>query len=273
MNETGVGIFYVYALFRDDGRVFYIGKGRDRRWRNHAVEARAGKRGYRLNVIRDMQARGVEMPVVKIHEGLTEAVAHEYEVALIKAIGRFPDGPLANLTDGGDGTSGFRHTPEGRAKSSVRQRGKKLSPEHIASLSAARRVSVATMTHIAKLIAANRGKKMTREQREKTSAGLRGRKVSPETRMKISMAQRGRPRPPESIAKMAATKRGKKQSPGHVANRVAALIGKTRPPETRARMSAAALGRPKSETHREALTTATRAYYARRRIAKASNTP
>jgi hypothetical protein len=47
-----------------------------------------------------------EVPYVKVREHITEAEAFETEIALIKAIGRFPFGPLVNMTDGGEGSSG-----------------------------------------------------------------------------------------------------------------------------------------------------------------------
>jgi hypothetical protein len=120
--------FYVYALFRESGVPLYIGKGCGDRWLHHEKRARNGVGGYKHEIIRGMQARGLEVIKVKLHEGLTEAVAHAYEVALIRAIGRGQAGPLVNLTDGGDGVSGFKHPP-----------GKKRSPEHVAKVAAARR--------------------------------------------------------------------------------------------------------------------------------------
>lgn len=264
--------FYIYALCRENGVPFYIGKGRGNRWEHHEKSARSGTNDYKCAIIRGMHARGLEVIKTKVCEGLTDATAHAYEVALIKAIGRYPDGPLANLTDGGDGTAGFKHTLEECAKRSAKQKGKKLSPEHIANLSAVRRISKATLNQIAKLADANRGRKMTQEQCKNVSRALLGRIVSPDTRAKISAAQRGKPRPHDGISKMAASKRGKPQSAEHIALRAAANMGGTRSLETRAKMSAAMLGKTKSSAHREKLAEATRAYYARIRSATAAAT-
>lgn len=190
MDKTTRNDFYVYALFRDDGRIFYVGKGFGYRWNHHAIAARSGKRGHRFNIIRDMQARGIEMAKVKIHEGLTEAVAHEYEVALIGAIGRQPHGPLTNVTDGGEGASGRKRTPEERARISVTQSGRQKSLEECARISAS-----------------NTGKSPSAATREKLSAALLG---IPKTAAHIanrSAAQRGRKWLPEHIAIRQATRR------------------------------------------------------------------
>src|SRR5258707_1068073 len=161
--------FYVYALFRETGVPFYIGKEKGRRWAHHDRYARKGRLGYKCAIIRDMQARGLEVIKVKLHEGLSEAIAHTYEIALIKAIGRYPLGPLTNLTDGGDGISGWVATPETRLKMATGQRGRKHSPESIE-----------------KTAAAKRGQIISAEMRARIAAKLRGRKPTPETLMKLS---------------------------------------------------------------------------------------
>jgi len=254
--------FYVYALFREDGRVFYIGKGRGRRLADHEMAARRGDRGYRNAVIREMQARGIELIRTKIHDGLTEDVAHAYEIALIAAIGRHPHGPLTNLTDGGEGFVGFKHatgrkqSPEHVAKISAAMRGRKLSPEHIAAMSVSQLGRKATLETRVKMSVKRRGRSRSPEAIAKTAASNRGKKRTPEACANMSLAQRGsaavrermvrlakvnrgRRLSPEHIEKMAATKRGKKHSLAHIAKRMAAHIGKTRSAEARANMAAA----------------------------------
>lgn len=206
-STSGDG-YYTYALFRGDGRVFYIGKGKRDRWSCHERDARNGRRGHKFSIIRDMQARGVEVIKVKLHEGLTEAVAHEYEIALIKAIGRGRDGPLANLTDGGDGSSGFKHSPEGRIKLSTGHRGIKPSQEALAKRSASMCGRKASPETLAKL----RGKIRSSEHCANISAAKRGFKHSPESRANMSAAGRGKPKSPKHRANISAARRGNNRS-------------------------------------------------------------
>lgn len=222
--------FYVYALLRENGTPFYIGKGSGQRWLSHEMDARRGMRGYKYAIIRRMQARGAEVVKIKIHEGLTEAVAHEYEVALIRAIGRGRFGPLANLTDGGEGVSGLQFTAEHRQKLAVASRGRKHTPEAKAKVSAANVGKVRGPRPLEtrlKIAAANLGKVLSPETRLKLSAARKAgprRTLSPQHVANIAAALRGRPgKPmtPEQRAKVSAAKRGKKQSPEAIAARVA----------------------------------------------------
>lgn len=262
MDKTTHGKFYVYALFRDDGRIFYIGKGQRHRWDDHVKGASAGKFGYRFHIIRDMQARGVEMPRIKLHEGLTESIAHEYEVALIKAIGRYPLGPLVNLTDGGEGMTGFKHTPETLAMMSVVHRGNKISPEARAKISASKLGKAKSPEELARRLAARFGFKHSPEACAKMSASRTGLKASLETREKIAASKRGIPRPPgvlekaragrlaytslETRAKISAAGLGRKKSPETRAKLSASLHGHTVSAETRAKISAARRIKPAS---------------------------
>ena len=188
--------FYVYVLFREDGRPFYVGKGRNGRWIEHERDARNGAKGHRFAIIRAMQARGLDVPKVKLHQGLTEEVAHAYEVALITAIGRRPHGPLVNLTDGGDGTSGYvmKNTPEARAKMSAAALGRKASPKTRAKMAAAKRDQKLSPEHVARISAAIRNSLKAAGQRAILAGAKRGKTLSPEHRAKIGAAGRGRKR-------------------------------------------------------------------------------
>lgn len=282
MGKTTLGKFYVYALFRDDGRIFYIGKGNKGRWGCHVIRARAGEPGHRSNIIRDMQARGVEMPKVKLHKGLTEAVAHKYEVALIKAIGRYPFGPLVNLTNGGDGISGHIHSPETIALMSMRKQGHSVSPESRAKMSAARLGRKASLEERAKLSVAHRGIKRSAEAIAKTVAAHRGTKRSAETCAKISASQLGRTASSETRAKMSASQIGRIHTPEAREKISAAHRGKTisleqraqiseanrrrKPsPETRAKIATGNRGKTQSPEARAAISAARLALFARRR--------
>lgn len=188
---------YVYVLFRADGSPFYVGKGKRNRINGtlySSLRSGRGKNSYKDRIISQMISRGVDVPRVKVASSVSEAAAFDIERALIAAIGRIPNGPLVNLTDGGEGWSGRRlseahkiafrrpvlkHSPESierMRKASLGKKGtrvgKKNSPEHNAAISAA-----------------NLGK----DRRN-------GRPTSDETKAKLSMIFKGRKPSPQTIA-------------------------------------------------------------------------
>ena len=144
--------FYVYLMSRLDGRPCYVGKGKGERWRHHG---KCGRNRHLISIIKQARAQGQELPRVKVLEGITEEHAFRVEKALIAFFGRedLGTGLLVNLTDGGDGTSGYRpsaelierqaatrrgrpQSPESNAKRSAALRGRKKSPEHIVAAAA-----------------------------------------------------------------------------------------------------------------------------------------
>lgn len=107
--------FYVYVHRKQsDDQVFYVGKGRLYRatetWgRNKFWKNVANKHGWKVDII---------------DHGLNEKEAFELEISTIsfyKSMGV----RLCNLTFGGDGPSGYRHSPESRAKMSAGMMGRK----------------------------------------------------------------------------------------------------------------------------------------------------
>ena len=151
--------FYIYTFLREDGTPYYVGKGQGNR---------AWKKGRNLRPTDDSR-------ISIIKDTLTETEAFDEEIRMITFYGRkdLGTGILRNLTDGGEGTSGYKHT------------GKKLSPEHIANLSAA-----------------NTGKHRSPESRAKMSAAKSGEKhnmygkhPNQDTLDKMSAAQSGENNP------------------------------------------------------------------------------
>lgn len=122
--------FYVYEHRKaTTGEVFYVGKGQGiRAWAHHTRSRHwthiALKHGVDIAIIAD---------------GLVEWYAHELECELIALHGRSDTGHghLINLTDGGDGASGYRATPETKSKISAAMRGEnhprfgKKTPQHV----------------------------------------------------------------------------------------------------------------------------------------------
>lgn len=107
--------FYVYIHRRaDDGRVFYVGKGTGRRAWSFSHRGDWWKR------VKNKHGCSVDIYM----DGLCEADALRYEVAVIWGM-RFIGEPLVNVTDGGEGVSGWIHTDEWRKKVSAANKGRK----------------------------------------------------------------------------------------------------------------------------------------------------
>lgn len=214
--------FYVYVADHPvTGEPVYVGKGKNRRFAQHNPAALNGKHvnRYLTNIIR----KHGPLEFVVVRDGLSESEAFEAEMALIAQFGRVDigTGTLSNRTNGGDGTCGYKHTPEWIAAARVQQKGRLVSAETRA-----------------KIGAATRGRKITSETRQRLSAAQKGKTKSPEAARKMAEAQRGRTYSPETIAWMSAAKMGTKQSSEHRANIGAALRGRVHTPESRANMSA-----------------------------------
>ncbi len=140
-------MFYVYVhRKKSDSSIFYVGKGtKDRAYR------KKGRNRYWHNIV---NKHGYYVEIVQNH--ISEWVALELEKYLIseyKNLGY----KLCNLTEGGEGISGYAHTEEAK-----------------------KRVSIA-----------NTGKTHTEEARKKMSESRKGRKLSPESIKQISDKMKG----------------------------------------------------------------------------------
>ena len=97
--------FYTYAYLRENRTPYYIGKGK-------------GPRAYR--------SHGWHEPppierILFLKQELSEEEAHKHEIYMISVLGRKDKGTgiLRNLTDGGEGQSGFKFSDESIAKMSL----------------------------------------------------------------------------------------------------------------------------------------------------------
>ena len=119
-----------------------------------------------------------------------------YHIAQFKAIGC----DLTNMTDGGEGFLGHRHTSEHRAKIAASLRGQKRSPETRARMSAAMKGKPKSEAH--KLALSH--KVVSAETRAKFSAVHKGKVMSAESRAKMSASRTGTKRSPETCANISA---------------------------------------------------------------------
>ena len=95
--------YYTYAYLREDGTPYYIGKGSGNRaflQLNHKIKTPDKSR------------------IILLKNNLTEEEANKHEVYMINVYGRKDNktGILRNLTNGGEGVSGLKHTEETKKK-------------------------------------------------------------------------------------------------------------------------------------------------------------
>jgi hypothetical protein len=160
MNDDNIYLTYIYMDPRQPGNFnyqgisltfepFYVGKGPIERVEFHIYEAAVTK-GYspshKVNKIRGLLNQDLKPVIIVLQSGLSERDAFALEKLAIKKIGRkdLGRGPLLNLTDGGEGSSGRvvsketkakigdRHYPTGKDHHNY---GTKLSEEHKAKFS------------------------------------------------------------------------------------------------------------------------------------------
>jgi group I intron endonuclease len=162
-------VFYIYEHIRlDTNAVFYVGKGTEKR-----MHSKHRRNAYWNNIVR--KAGGFVVREVCRHEDEELVFLAEQErIDQLKRLGV----KLSNMTDGGEGPSGYRHTEETKQKIAELQMGekhwaygKKISEEERQRLS-----------QIAK-------RKHTDEHRKKVSEAGKLRKNSPKTRALISKAK------------------------------------------------------------------------------------
>jgi hypothetical protein len=92
--------FYVYEYVRlDTNEPFYIGKGKDNRWKSMK---------YRSPHFKNI-CKSVPVAVVILHDNLNEQTAFEYECWYIWKLRDVEGYSLVNIDDGGSGRSGYKH--------------------------------------------------------------------------------------------------------------------------------------------------------------------
>jgi len=120
---------YKYGWYRFEAEPFYVGKGKGingSRHLDHLNEAKTNfttKNQFKLNKIRKIWKSKLEPIIIKYKEDLLEEQSFKLEVKMIKRIGRsdLKEGPLTNLTDGGEGFSGYKFTEENKKNMSLAQ--------------------------------------------------------------------------------------------------------------------------------------------------------
>ncbi len=187
--------FYVYHYCDPkSGTPFYVGKGCGLRAQNHLTLCKNSRyKSYDTffyRKLRKMLLLGNNPNIKFVKEHLEEQEALEFEISEIKRIGRRDtnEGPLTNLTDGGEGASGHKMSDE------TKQKLREITLGKVRSKETRQRMREATL-----------GMKHTEETKQRMSTIGKGRKYTKETRQRMSKSQRGKITSQETRRKMSAS--------------------------------------------------------------------
>lgn len=229
-----MNIYYVYFLLDPTNFYlpFYVGKGKDDRWKDHlfeTIETTQNKRKFFK--IEKIRRSGYEPKVMFFAVDLSEAEAYNIEDEQIQRFGRKgfeTDGILTNLCMGArppgfkncQDQDAFRkaisiaqtgeknhfygktHTEETKKLIGNKSRQKVYSEEYRKKLSEAGKGRIPSAETKMKMRSAQLGKKKSEAHKQKIGDAHRGKIITQEQRGKISASSKGKKKSPETIEKM-----------------------------------------------------------------------
>lgn len=253
-----MGPWLVYVWFRPNGSPLYVGIGKRRkegsrqRWEDHIVNS------GNVHLANAFIKYGGNIPLVVIREDLSRKEADAIEISLIQTIGRrdLGLGPLANLTDGGDGCNGYIETAEQKQRRSLKIKEAHTRPEVKERHRKSVREALSQPDVKERQSAAIRDALKTPEQQQRLSKNARDmwNCLSPEEKvarlLKTSTKAQGKRRTPEQRARISeGTRKAMAELPPEVKQRMVAVVYR---PEVRLKMSESAKARLQTLEQRSA---------------------
>ncbi len=162
---------------------FYVGKGKGKRFE----EIYWSRNSFFKNKINKIKKLGFIPVIFKLYENISEEESFEFEKQLIKEIGRFDlgTGPLVNMTNGGEGSSGLIFSKEHRKKLSEKNKERVFSEKTRKKISENKKGENNP----------NFGKSRSKEIKNKISYSKKGYHHSEETKNKISLKNKEKNHP------------------------------------------------------------------------------
>jgi hypothetical protein len=194
--------YYTYAYLREDKTPYYIGKGK----------------GFRLYVKKRIVPLPSKDRIIYLKRNLTEQEAIKHEVYMIAVFGRKDNGTgiLRNLTDGGEGTSGWVPSSETRKKFSEINKGRTASDETKRKMSESQRGRTHSEETKRRISSSQKGKILSEEHKLRMSESRKGKNISEETKKKMSESQKGRTHSAVTKKSISDALSGKKKSKEHI---------------------------------------------------------
>jgi hypothetical protein len=192
---------YVYTLTDPrNGMPFYVGKGHGKRCEFHLDEAKyyTKRKSKKLNKIRKLMSLGMKPIITKVEENVSDAQAIDFECLLIAEM-RDIGIPLTNMTDGGDGAKGYKHTEEHKQMMRELFAGRIFTEEHRQAMSKPKSKEGRANIAKARLTTTYRPSEETKRKTSEALLGrpspMKGRKQSEEAKAKMSAWRKGLSKP------------------------------------------------------------------------------
>jgi len=231
----------IYKATNKNGK-YYIGQtiqGLSKRVYQHLYDASIHRKYNSAfhNALRKYGEEAFEWEVIE--ECYSKEELDEMEYHYIIQYNSFNRENGYNLSLGGEGNHGFKHSSETKQKISDSNKGKTLGRKHTEEskrkMSAIMKGRKYSDSHCKAISEANKGKKLSYEHKAKLSISHKGKKLSEEHCKKISDSNKGK-------------LLGRKFSEEHKRKLSEAHIGKTFSEETRKKLSSARYGKYRGES-------------------------
>ena len=159
-------VYYTYLYRDENGTPIYVGKGKNKRAWTHLSSKSKHPFIYKLQ---KMILNGHNPQPEFLCKDVDEEFAFFAEEEAIAYYGRkdLKKGTLLNLTEGGFGTSGHKHSDAAKEKISIASKGKKRSPEFKEKIRKANLGLKKSVEFKQKLSIANKGKSLSEETKQK----------------------------------------------------------------------------------------------------------
>lgn len=188
--------FYIYMYLDQDNIPFYIGKGKDSRYKIQGHLTVQYRNKLLKNKICKVGANNIK--IYFLHENITEEEAFSWESYWIKYIGRrdLGTGTLCNLTDGGEGVKGYIVSEETRLKMSEAKKGNSCHKGCVCSIETRKKIGKANKGKVRSV----EFKQVISKSRKGKPSPMKGKKLSNEAKRKIGQALKGRIAPNRGVS-------------------------------------------------------------------------